>query len=255
MRLALGVEVACDQVGCLGATRSIALSTPANGGITRSEAVIATRQNPERATRERMREQTREVGARILQVSTELFSRKGFLGTTTQEIADSVGLIKGTLYYHIKNKEELLYEIHDQVVVEGIRRWAPIAARSDEDYRVLLKEMILEHCRVIDKYRDAVAVFVEERKFLSPALARAAVKKRDQYQGQLETVLKRGADRGELSVTNVRLTGLMLMSMMNSTYRWYRPGGPWGADELAAAITSLAFDGLLAPTTRPAIPS
>jgi AcrR family transcriptional regulator len=201
-------------------------------------------QKPERVTRDYMREQTRELGIRILEAATDLFSRKGFLGTSTQEIADAVGLIKGTLYYHIGNKEDLLYQIHHQVVVEGIRRWTPIVERGQDDTRVLLRVMILEHCQVIDRYRDAVAVFIEESKFLSPKLAIAAVEERDQYQELLTRIIERGVARGELESKNPKLAALCLMSMMNSTYRWYHPGGTLGPDQLAQSIALLALEGM-----------
>ena len=120
-------------------------------------------------SRDQLRQQTEQLGARILDVATELFSRKGFLGTTTQEIADASGLLKGTLYYHIDSKEELLFQIHERVLSEGIRRWSPLVEQLDSDSRDILRTMILEHCRIIDKYRDSVAVFVEELKFLYPS--------------------------------------------------------------------------------------
>lgn len=38
------------------------------------------------------------------------FNRKGFKGTSLDEIASSLDVTKGAFYYHIKNKEELLYQ-------------------------------------------------------------------------------------------------------------------------------------------------
>jgi AcrR family transcriptional regulator len=197
-------------------------------------------------SRDQLRQQTEQLGARILDVATDLFSRKGFLGTTTQEIADASGLIKGTLYYHIDSKEELLFQIHERVLSEGIRRWSPLVEQLESDSRDVLRAMILEHCRIIDKYRDSVAVFVEELKFLSPELTAAIVEKRDRYQAMLDAVIKHGVDRGELVTDDLRLAGLTTMSMMNSTYRWYRPGGRWGPERLGQFISDLVLEGLQA---------
>jgi hypothetical protein len=36
------------------------------------------------------------------------------------------------------------------------------------------------------------------------------------------------------------------MSMMNSTYRWYRPGGRWGPEQLAQFISDVVLQGLQA---------
>ncbi|TCK98774.1 TetR family transcriptional regulator [Natranaerovirga hydrolytica] len=47
--------------------------------------------------------------AEILNASLKLFMEKGYLKTTTQDIIQSVGISRGLLYYHFKNKEEILY--------------------------------------------------------------------------------------------------------------------------------------------------
>src|SRR5947209_3285787 len=54
------------------------------------------------------------VGARreqIVEEAATLFSVKGYHGTSMQDIAERVGLLKGSLYAHVANKEEVLLEI------------------------------------------------------------------------------------------------------------------------------------------------
>ncbi len=38
-----------------------------------------------------------------------LFMEKGYANTTTQDIVDKVNISRGLLYYHFKNKEDILY--------------------------------------------------------------------------------------------------------------------------------------------------
>lgn len=44
----------------------------------------------------------------ILDAADELFARKGFDGTSTNDILDKVGIARGTLYYHFKSKEDVM---------------------------------------------------------------------------------------------------------------------------------------------------
>ena len=44
----------------------------------------------------------------ILDAADELFGRKGFDGTSTNDILEKVGIARGTLYYHFKSKEDIL---------------------------------------------------------------------------------------------------------------------------------------------------
>jgi len=47
--------------------------------------------------------------AEIMEVALLLFMEKGYINTTTQEIIDKVKISRGLLYYHFKNKEDILY--------------------------------------------------------------------------------------------------------------------------------------------------
>lgn len=181
----------------------------------------------------------------IVRAATDLFSRKGFHATTTQELADAVGLVKGTLYYHIGNKEKLLFKIHQEVTEDGIRRWTELAGRRLPAAETL-RLMIIEHCRVMDRYRDAVAIFSEEMKHLAPALRRRLVARRDVYHGLLESTIEQGVAAGELCTPSPRLASLTILGMLNGMYRWYRPGGRLQPDEVGAVFADLVLDGLTA---------
>ena len=45
----------------------------------------------------------------IITVAARLFKEKGYRATTLEDIAAAVGMLKGSLYYYIQSKEELLY--------------------------------------------------------------------------------------------------------------------------------------------------
>lgn len=46
---------------------------------------------------------------RILDTATELFTQRGYAGTSVRDIAERLGMTKGALYYHFASKDELLY--------------------------------------------------------------------------------------------------------------------------------------------------
>jgi AcrR family transcriptional regulator len=61
------------------------------------------RQSPKLPAEQRRRQ--------LVDAAWKLFSRKGYLATTTEEIAAGAGVTKGALYFHFKTKEDLLFEI------------------------------------------------------------------------------------------------------------------------------------------------
>jgi Bacterial regulatory proteins, tetR family len=46
--------------------------------------------------------------ARILEVAQELFTERGYAGTSIADIAGELGTSKAALYYHFKSKEQIL---------------------------------------------------------------------------------------------------------------------------------------------------
>ena len=64
-----------------------------------------TAREPQKLTKSRLRWEA------ILQAAIELFNRKGFHSASMQDIADLVGIKKGSLYYYVDTKEELLFQI------------------------------------------------------------------------------------------------------------------------------------------------
>lgn len=47
--------------------------------------------------------------AEIMEAAVLLFMKKGYMNTTTQDIINKVKISRGLLYYHFKNKEDILY--------------------------------------------------------------------------------------------------------------------------------------------------
>jgi AcrR family transcriptional regulator len=82
----------------------------------------------------------------------DLFFRKGFDQTSTNDILDAVGIARGTLYYHFRSKEEVM----DALILRYGERYMKTAAAISEDMSIPLIERIF---RVIGSMR-----FQEENK-------------------------------------------------------------------------------------------
>jgi AcrR family transcriptional regulator len=76
---------------------------------------------------------------RILDVALDLFTEKGYDGTSLREIAERLGVTKAALYYHFASKEDILMALHMRLHEFGkeaiatlgdepvtIERWAEI---------------------------------------------------------------------------------------------------------------------------------
>lgn len=63
----------------------------------------------------------------ILDVAERLFCTNGYDNTSTNDILAEIGIARGTLYYHFKNKEDILDAMIDRILDEIIRKAENIA--------------------------------------------------------------------------------------------------------------------------------
>ena len=63
----------------------------------------------------------------ILDVAERLFCTQGYDNTSTNDILAEIGIARGTLYYHFKNKEDILDAMIDRILDEIIRKAKNIA--------------------------------------------------------------------------------------------------------------------------------
>ena len=61
-----------------------------------------------------MKKKVKSTDQKILEAALDLFIKKGYAATSINEITDSVGLTKGALYSHFKNKEELIHRLFQE---------------------------------------------------------------------------------------------------------------------------------------------
>jgi AcrR family transcriptional regulator len=189
--------------------------------------------------------ESQQLMLEILTVATRLIRKKGILGTTVEDLVEAVGIPKGTLYYHIGTKAELLYRIHEHVTDEGFIRWQGILeATEGQSAKTVLERMIHEHCVIIEEYRDWIAVFTEEMKFLSPELQAQIKVRRREYQQLLESVLERGVAEGVFSDRPIHLTASVIIGTLNSMYRWYTPEGRLGPRAMGRLVSSVIMEGV-----------
>src|SRR5258707_8105952 len=127
------------------------------------------RQPPGRAQRRGggERKPREERWSELIEVATDVFYAKGYDAASLQDIADRLGMLKGSLYYYIQSKEDLLYDVIKAVHEEGLANIESLAA-GEGDALERLRNVIIGHieheCRNLTK----TAVFLHELQALSP---------------------------------------------------------------------------------------
>ncbi|BES64754.1 TetR/AcrR family transcriptional regulator [Gottschalkiaceae bacterium SANA] len=79
------------------------------------------------------KESKRNIKEDILVVASELMMRKGVKETSLKDIANAVGISKGTLYYHFSSKDDMIFEIADKHLTEVTDRLGQWVENIDND--------------------------------------------------------------------------------------------------------------------------
>lgn len=185
---------------------------------------------------------SREVGARfeeIVDAAAMLFSEQGYAATSIQDIADSVGILKGSLYHYIHTKEDLL----DAVIREAHLRTAALGLNALEiegDALAKLSYVVERHLMEATGNQAKVRVFYQEARFLPPERLAGILATRDSYEHSIRQIIAAGQAEGTIAPhLDPVLTAIAILSVLNSVQQWFRPDGARSLREVTETFTDL----------------
>ena len=182
----------------------------------------------------------------ILKTATRIFCEKTYHGTTLQEIASAVGMLKGSLYYYITSKEKLLANIildALQTLNEDLLRVENADLTSVER----LRQVVREHVKFNAKYREVGTLFLTERNTISSLDEMDKMMQIFERRDKLITkTLREAIEAGVYRPVDIRITSLAIVGLCNSVLFWYRSSGRLSDDEISNALFELLHQGLSA---------
>lgn len=181
-----------------------------------------------------------DARARLGLAAVEAFASRGFHGTTTRDISTAAGMSPAALYVHHRSKEELLFELSrvgHQRVLELIRA---AVARSDDPVQQL-GDLVEEFTRDHAVVHTGARVINYELSALSEDHLSEILAIRHEFDVVVRDVIDRGVAAGAFTTPDARMTALAILSLGIDVARWYRDGGRWTPDEVAAHYRLLAL--------------
>lgn len=180
---------------------------------------------------------------RILDSAAKLFAEKGYLGTGMRDLEEEVGIRRGALYYHIGDKENLLFQICSSSVQDMNQQAERIVdgnGSPEEKLRAIARVLI---DAVVDN-NHAVTVFFRDWMWLDGSRKKKVLADRDKFEAMISGVFEEGVqrsgwiDRGPLMTKGA-------LGMLNYTYLWFRPSGKVSSGELADMLVDTLLYGLV----------
>ena len=177
----------------------------------------------------------------LVAVAARLFAERGYHGTSMADLADAMGVQKGSLYSLTASKQELLVGI----TRDGAAAFhaALDAVPEDADPLGRISGALRAHLAVVAGQVDAATVFTREWRFLDEPERTAFRAERRRYEERWRDLLREAAERGALrSDLDVEAAVLLVLSAANWAYTWIGAGTDTAA--LADRFVAILLDGV-----------
>jgi TetR/AcrR family transcriptional regulator, cholesterol catabolism regulator len=156
----------------------------------------------------------------VLQSAANIFFAKGFHATSIEDVARDVGMLKGSLYYYIKSKDDLLFRL----LLAGIEDSdAFIAQHIDPqgDPVEQLERAIRAQIDYIIEKRVQFGLFLHEFDSLSGKRQHRLISVMSRYNSRFVDLVRRGQEQGKLIDGEPWIIVNGILGMCNWLYRWY----------------------------------
>jgi TetR/AcrR family transcriptional regulator, cholesterol catabolism regulator len=173
--------------------------------------------------------------------AARLFAERGYHGTSMGDLAEALGVRKGSLYSLTGSKQQLLFDTMRRgadafhAALDAVPDDAPAVER--------VRTALRGHLRVVAEQIDVATVFTREWRYLEGEQRDEIVAQRRRYEERWRRLFQEGLEKGELRTDlDVGAAVLLVLSAANWAYTWLTPGR--NTDQLADRFTAIFVDGI-----------
>jgi TetR/AcrR family transcriptional regulator, cholesterol catabolism regulator len=156
----------------------------------------------------------------IIEAAMVVFREKGYQDTTIRDVADRVGILNGSLYYHFTSKDALYAEVHELALSRVAAELLRVVAQRTEPWE-RLEAACVRHLQMQAAPDSATMALMSELPRVAPDLRATLVIQRDAF----ETIYRDLVEALPLDAAVDRsLYRTLLLTMLNAVPAWFKPG-------------------------------
>jgi len=171
---------------------------------------------------------------KILRVSADLISQRGYHGVSLQQIANRIRLHKSSLFHYFKNKEELILRILEASVDQASAKLQKLVSNHELSPEEKLRKAIEEHLTsLLTEHRSNATIYLNEVRGLSRKNQKEYLTKRKRYQRDFEKIIEGMKGEGYFQGLDPKIVTAGILGMLNWTTRWYKETGRLTIQEIS----------------------
>lgn len=178
----------------------------------------------------------------ILRNASKAFTERGYYKTSLDDIARMQNVTKPTLYYYIKNKEDILVKC-EEVTCGRINAMLDEVMEKKVNGYAMLQSFIMEYIPIITD--DVARCHVRHRGQMEDSqLASKSVQNHKDIENRVREIIQIGIEDGSIRDCNSTILAILLFDSLNGLTSWYKSAGPVKENELIGEVLKLVTIGV-----------
>jgi AcrR family transcriptional regulator len=176
----------------------------------------------------------------VIEAAVKIFWEKGYASASVQDVADALGMLKGSLYYYIDSKERLLEKIFDDSHAE-LSQIADAASKGDRPPAERMARFLFDYAMWTLTHLERAGLYSREWRYASDQLRPSLVQQQRFYDRTLRKLIVEGQEAGSIPAdVDPRAASLFIWAAFTGLPDWYRPASKTEARKTAAMYVELA---------------
>jgi AcrR family transcriptional regulator len=196
---------------------------------------------------------TPSMHARLRETALVLFSTNGYQSTSMRDLATHLGIQAGSLYNHMKSKQDLLFELIEEVLDDLIAE-SRFQTRKKRSFRTKLYKFIETHVGFYASEHRSLALLEREALNLSAVQLSRITALRDEYAQCLTQLILSEPALRQMTPHAIVILVKSIIGMLQSMLTWHETDGSLHEQQLVDTLFQMINGAIGAAGKSPTLP-
>lgn len=180
----------------------------------------------------------------FLNAALKRFSRYGYNATSTRDLCGDVGIVPSAIYNYFPSKEAVILAIEEREMTQMLASFEAIEAMTSGDPAVRLNDVVAHVFEQALERRESWRLMADMIRSLKPENRVRVIQRRDAVERIVRHALQQAMEANVIPQQDIKLASLQLFSMAEGMSGWYRQGGEYSGQDIAAHATAFFLRGV-----------
>lgn len=172
----------------------------------------------------------------ILRTAVSILAEKGYHGTTMEDIAASLLMTKGSVYYYFKDKQDLLYQSQKMLLQRSLGNIETVQQENSPIADKLRKAMVVHVEHLLDE-RSGFEMMIKPEQIFSTEQLKEIFRLRNDYGESFDQLILEGIEAEVFGAVDIKIVRNIILGAMNWVAQWYSPEGKKDETEIAESVS------------------